>query len=73
MVSEGYLACSRQGNSNPMSANLSAAATNIWKILVPSKVRVFGWRCLKDSLATKEQFIAVTIVYMFFVFLLTRR
>lgn len=27
----------------------------IWKTLVPSKVQVFGWRCVRDKLATSEQ------------------
>lgn len=29
--------------------------TSVWKSKVPSKIQVFGWRCLKDRVATKYQ------------------
>lgn len=39
----------------PMSLNLPVAITYLWKNLLPSKVQVFSWRCLKDKLTTREQ------------------
>lgn len=37
------------------TADISNAMGTVWKTKVPSKIQVFGWRCIRNMIATKDQ------------------
>lgn len=54
---EGYADSAKLGFSSNLNPNVLEAKISLWKTKVPSKVPIFGWRCIKDIFATKEKLI----------------
>ncbi|XP_058760381.1 uncharacterized protein LOC131633708 [Vicia villosa] len=54
-VSGGYSLISRNAFHQSLNSVELLAVNQIWKTQVPSKIQVFGWRCIKDRIATREQ------------------
>ncbi|XP_058750082.1 uncharacterized protein LOC131623073 [Vicia villosa] len=51
----GYGVIRRVIGHQTLNAAALEAANQIWRTQVPSKVQVFGWKCIQDRIATRDQ------------------
>ncbi|XP_058749152.1 uncharacterized protein LOC131622125 [Vicia villosa] len=51
----GYGVLRRVVSQPTLNAAALEAANQIWRTQVPSKVQVFGWKCIQDIIATRDQ------------------
>lgn len=54
-LSDGYAETSRKGDTNFISLVVTDALASTWKTRVSLKIEIFGWRYVKDRIATREQ------------------
>ncbi|XP_058745931.1 uncharacterized protein LOC131618790 [Vicia villosa] len=64
-VSGGYSVARSCSNNPSLNAADLLAVNQIWNTQVPSKIHVFGWRCIKDRIATREQLLKRGILINF--------
>ncbi|XP_058734104.1 uncharacterized protein LOC131605811 [Vicia villosa] len=55
VVSEGYRVMDKTRPAEMVNEDRLEAYSILWQTRVPSKIHVFGWRCIKNRLPTYEQ------------------
>ena len=62
MVRSGYIVYNNSCNSILLVDSKLKAMSCLWDTLVPSKIIVFGWRCIRDRIATRDHLVRRGII-----------